>query len=237
MGKIINISGQTFNYLTAIEYIAEIKKWKCLCRCGKITIVKASKLKNGETKSCGCWIKKDKINLTGKKFNMLNVIRKSGKLQNKQTEWICQCDCGNITFVTTNRLLTGWTKSCGCRKIKTSRETLLKILESRKKEKHWNWKGGISKERDKDMTTEKYKNWRISVFLRDKRKCQICLSDKDIQAHHIQSYKHFINLRYDINNGITMCKDCHKEFHKEYGMKFFGLFDYIEFYYKGYEIL
>ena len=30
--------------------------------------------------------------------------------------WVCRCDCGNITEVTKRRLVTGSTRSCGCRR-------------------------------------------------------------------------------------------------------------------------
>ena len=73
------------------------------------------------------------------------------------------------------------------------------------KEKHWNWKDGIS--RDKHSVTEpKYKEWREKVFKRDGYKCKInnnCVVY--IQAHHILPWRDYEELRYDVNNGITLC--------------------------------
>lgn len=52
-----DITGQKFNRLTAISFV-EVKNeatyWNCLCQCGRKTITRASALKNGTTKSCGC---------------------------------------------------------------------------------------------------------------------------------------------------------------------------------------
>lgn len=52
------------------------------------------------------------IDLTGKTFNHLTVI-KYDHSANKQRLWLCQCDCGNTTLVTTKRLTSGHTTSCG----------------------------------------------------------------------------------------------------------------------------
>lgn len=58
MPKRIDISGQKFGRLTAIEYshTNEAKKavWRCLCDCGNTHYVTAKDLRSGNTKSCGC---------------------------------------------------------------------------------------------------------------------------------------------------------------------------------------
>lgn len=61
-----------------------------------------------------------------------------------------------------------------------------------------------------------YEEWRISVYKRDNFTCQYCNDNKanNIEAHHIKSFAKYPNLRYDIDNGITLCKTCHKEIHK-----------------------
>lgn len=58
MGKIIDLTGQTFGRLTVISYFGKEKnghhKWKCVCECGLEKNIQSHKLINGETKSCGC---------------------------------------------------------------------------------------------------------------------------------------------------------------------------------------
>lgn len=60
MSKALDLAGKKFNRLLAIErvYDRPLKThsaiWKCLCDCGNITYVPASKLCSGEIKSCGC---------------------------------------------------------------------------------------------------------------------------------------------------------------------------------------
>jgi len=77
-------------------------------------------------------------------------------------------------------------------------------------ENHWSWKGGIS--RNIHSTKEpKYRAWRTSVFTRDKFTCRIAdvNCDGQLQAHHILRWAEYPELRYDINNGITLCQAHH----------------------------
>ena len=58
--------------------------------------------------------------------------------------------------------------------------------------------------------------WSNLVRLRD-GKCMECSSVYDLHAHHIKSFKDNESLRYDVNNGITLCGECHRKWHKENG--------------------
>ena len=56
------------------------------------------------------------------------------------------------------------------------------------------------------------KEWSIKVRNRDGNRCVICESNKYIHSHHIlpKEAKLFHFLRFDINNGITLCANHHK---------------------------
>lgn len=56
-----------------------------------------------------------------------------------------------------------------------------------------------------------YKEWRISIYKRDRFMCQMpnCKCKTRLQAHHIHRWSSASSLRYDINNGITLCRKCH----------------------------
>ena len=81
-------------------------------------------------------------------------------------------------------------------------------------EDHWNWQGGKSEEH---RNSNKSKRWRLAVYKKDNYSCQKCGCKEKLNAHHIYSWAHYEDLRYDINNGITLCEDCHKNIHKQYG--------------------
>lgn len=66
------------------------------------------------------------IDLAGKKFSRLTVIRVERRVRPGMYLWECQCDCGKKTTVQGMHLRSGNTKSCGCRKAETRRELPLK---------------------------------------------------------------------------------------------------------------
>lgn len=59
-------------------------------------------------------------------------------------------------------------------------------------------------------TGDRYNEWRSFIFERDSWTCQTCHKrGVYLEAHHIKSWAHFQDLRYDTNNGVTLCRDCH----------------------------
>lgn len=66
---------------------------------------------------------------------------------------------------------------------------------------------------NEDRWSKKARQWSVSVKERDLWKCQHCGSeDKDeLQSHHIIPWEKSVELRFDINNGITLCKSCHSK--------------------------
>lgn len=77
------------------------------------------------------------------------------------------------------------------------------------KENNPNWNGGTSRGYKTGYYSTEYKNWRKAVFERDDYACQECGWRGYITAHHIKSFAHYPELRYDINNGKTLCEHCH----------------------------
>lgn len=64
-----------------------------------------------------------------------------------------------------------------------------------------------------DRNSTEYKQWRIEVFTRDGFKCTNCGTANDIQAHHIKHWKDNKRERYEVSNGLTLCRKCHLEAH------------------------
>ena len=83
------------------------------------------------------------------------------------------------------------------------------------------WKGGKMENYPELVRIRKsieYKLWRKAVFERDNSTCQKCIiSGNYLIAHHINNFADFPELRLAINNGITLCRKCHKVFHRKYG--------------------
>lgn len=66
---------------------------------------------------------------------------------------------------------------------------------------------------------DSYNSWRKSVYKRDNYTCQCCgnIKNGDFNAHHLNGWNWDKEHRVDVNNGITLCEECHKEFHNLYG--------------------
>lgn len=87
-------------------------------------------------------------------------------------------------------------------------------------EKHPNWKGGITPENTRIRRHIEYDLWRSAVLLRDNYICQkYGTRGGKLHAHHIQNFSQYPELRFAIDNGITLSDKAHKEFHKKYGTK------------------
>lgn len=81
--------------------------------------------------------------------------------------------------------------------------------------KNSNWKGGVSKKYKQEYRYGEYKDWRKAVFKRDNYTCQMCGAYGGegvyITAHHIKSFAHYPEERYNILNGLTLCEVCHSK--------------------------
>lgn len=62
--------------------------------------------------------------------------------------------------------------------------------------------------------SQEYREWRAAVYERDHYTCQNCGQvGGTLNAHHIKSFARHPELRLDVNNGVTLCKSCHKLAH------------------------
>ncbi len=93
-----------------------------------------------------------------------------------------------------------------------TRYWLNKHRESNSGEKHYLWKGGITPENNKIRASLEYTIWRRSVFERDNWTCQKCKQKGgNLNADHIKSFLNYPELRFNIDNGRTLCIECHKK--------------------------
>lgn len=142
-----------------------------------------------------------------------------------------RCKCGNIYNTVVNEFKHGnklQCNNCG--------------IQLKSGENSHMWKGGITTENETIRKSRKYINWRKKVFERDSYTCQCCgdSSGGNLQAHHIKNFSEFPDIRFELDNGITLCNKCHDfnqigSFHHTYGSRNNTpeqLYEYIENYKK-----
>lgn len=138
-----NLIGQRFGRLTVLEKTNQRKHgyivWKCQCDCGNIHYAYTYLLTRGGCKSCGC-LHQDTImkqtaerhkDLIGQRFGLLVVLEKdfTKRASNGGYMMKCQCDCGNIHYVSPTALRTRHTNSCGCLHISVGELKIKQLLD------------------------------------------------------------------------------------------------------------
>lgn len=174
----------------------------CVCRlCSKEFTTKAAWYRKGAGKFCS-----KECSYKGK-----------AKPKNKHVELLCK-NCNKVFSVKKYREHTAIACSNECRRVLWAKTYVGELSPG--------WKGGLSDSRTLDKRTKEYKEWRLEVYARDNYSCQKCKNSKgnNLHAHHIINYSSNKELRYSIDNGITLCNDCHNpavkgSFHNIYGTK------------------
>lgn len=146
--------------------------------------------------------------MIGKNFgNFLVVSYAESKIYNgkKITRFNLLCNCGNNFIADASRIKSGHTSSCGC-----SRK------EGFMGENNPNYNPDLPLEERNGKRGYPIERWALSVKRRDNFTCQVCGSTEKPVAHHLNSYASAKDRRYDIKNGVTMCRDCHTDFHTNF---------------------
>lgn len=153
------------------------------------------------------WNKKDDITkkcpVCGKEFSTTreNAVYCSKECWSHRATLIRNCPMCGKQFKTTkseNRKLCSWE----CRNL---------LYREFTGDKAHAWKGGTTKETKCRRSNSEYREWRMAVFTRDNFKCRICgKHGSDLEAHHIKEVRNYPNLIYDVDNGLTLCHECHK---------------------------
>lgn len=138
-----SLIGKQFGRLTVIErdLTKPIGKgndayWICQCQCGNKISVNTASLNRKRTTSCGCFRKEMASqlkfkDLTGQRFGYLVAIEALNERKHRCILWKCQCDCGKECIISSERLLSGNSYSCGCQYRNSKGEaTITEILNN-----------------------------------------------------------------------------------------------------------
>jgi len=200
------------------EYINNETKMKFKCPNGHIHSMHLNNFLNGNRCAyCAGLVTRSLQEVqkmfTKEKYILLNTIYKSNVHPLK-----IKCDKGHIT----NTLRLGnFLLGARCR---TCHE------EFCKKENHPSWNDNLTnEERYSHRTAYINDEWRNKVLNKDNYHCKCCnISNKKsinkykeiLNVHHLEGYHWCKELRFDINNGITLCPECHHKFHRQFGNKY-----------------
>lgn len=78
---------------------------------------------------------------------------------------------------------------------------------------HYAWKGGQTNNY-RIRNSKKMIEFKKYCLKRDNYKCMKCGKTEQLHVHHIKEFSKFPEYRFDIDNGVTLCKDCHQKEHK-----------------------
>ena len=143
MKTIEKIQGERFGRLLVVGKVNVARRWEavCKCDCGTEKVVSVRMLVRGDSTSCGCYHKQRvseirSASLFNHTFGKLHVVTpgqgiKRGKGGLHNNSWICKCECGATTEVTSNGLLSGNTTSCGCGRADGKRAYELRVTSNR----------------------------------------------------------------------------------------------------------
>lgn len=181
--------------------------------CGLHYFVRPDDFINGGTRCPSCFGNNRK---TTKQFKdevfsfFSNEYIVLGKYKNNKTPLLMKhniSECNHEFMVTPDAFLRG----SHCNKCGT---------EKRSGENHYRYNFSLT-EKDRmarDMQNGEIRKWRDKVYSRDDYVCQACKRrGRKLNAHHLNSWDFYENERFKTDNGVTLCEDCHRRFHKKYG--------------------
>jgi hypothetical protein len=211
--KRIDITGFKFGNLTVVEQAGlgsdSGVRWKCSCACGGITVASGSDLRRGVVTNCPSPVHRRKtqaaIDITGQRFGKLLALDRHEPNIRGTTRWKFLCDCGKAIVAPAYSAITHRKLSCGCDKPppkKYPRNNLRK------------WP---------------IKNWAQETIVRYDKQCDICDSEENLNAHHLKSATRFPEEMYDLMNGVCLCYEHHKQFHRKYSKDKFTQWDYFKY--------
>lgn len=158
---------------------------------------------------CGC----GSLASDNKKF----IVGHNGRHATLDADWYkpntnnnyCECGCGELTPIANKTSIRdGHIKGQHVRFIRGHHSRLLFG------DKTSGWKGGITSVNMIIRKSRKHREWAMMVKERDNYTCQHCgRIGYKLHSHHKKPFSIFPELRFEIDNGLTLCKKCHDKEH------------------------
>lgn len=202
--EIISNTIKSYGYsILSLEYVNIESPINLICPNGHRITMRWSSFKKGHRcRHCSNESKRiplEKIETIAKQrgFNIIKHVFK----KNSGSHILCKCPNGHEICINSSHFITEGT---GCKYCANQDEREFKKRFQRRGDRIH----GI-------------KAWKGSVFKKDNYICQKChiSGNGNIVAHHLNGYHWDIENRLNINNGVTLCQQCHIEFHNIYGNK------------------
>lgn len=198
--------------LLSTEYISNRIKLNYQCECGNLSEISFSNFKKGgRCDKCGLnKRKKSKLLCEKEVFDILTthnytILSKEYKGANDKLSLKC---INGHTIETSWRSLRQ--NNFGCQKC---------FHMNNRGENHARFKHGRSVEDryNRNLCRIEHNLWKRELLKAFNYKCVICHHDRTLTAHHKNGYNWDIENRYNIDNGVILCKFHHNDFHKQFG--------------------
>lgn len=195
--------------LLSTEYKNGTQLLDYICSCGNKTTTRFTNFSRGhKCKKCGAKATSKKRRYT---LEQVKEIFEKGGCELVSTEYKGSqyplryvCNCGRESTTLLGNFQRGARcKHCGYDKLRG--------------ENNYQWK---TDREETGRNTPEYREWRRKVLERDEHICQKCGETYwSMTAHHIINYSEESKMRYVVDNGVTLCRPCHTEFHTQFGFE------------------
>lgn len=240
MSKLKDLTGMRFGRLVVLQRGENDKsnkvRWICRCDCGKETLVRSSNLLNGTTTSCGCIRKEIASTKAKQQWNdevYSNKMRETMRDTSNKL-WDNEEYKEMRSNIVSEQDKQRWQDEEYREHISETNRKLWQDKEFRKAhtgENHYNYNKDLTyKDREDRRIQEGYNIWSRKIKELADYTCDCCgKRGCKLHSHHLEGYNIHKELRLDINNGVCLCEQCHKNFHKIYGYGDNTKEQYIEF--------